>query len=43
MISEDENAQGVPRWIHIGYKNAQGAQRRQLLSMVGGKYIPMTV
>lgn len=42
MISEDENAAGVPRWIHIGYKNAQGGQRRQLLSMVGGKYIQQT-
>ena len=42
MISEDENAAGVPRWIHIGYKNQQGGQRRQLLSMVGGKYQPMT-
>ncbi len=43
MISEDENNRGVPRWIHIGYKNQQGGQRRQLLSMVGGKYKPMTV
>lgn len=42
MISEDENAAGVPRWIHIGYKNIHGGQRRQLLSMVGGKCIPMT-
>lgn len=42
MISEDENTAGIPRWIHIGYKNAQGGQRRQLLSMVNGKYIPMT-
>lgn len=42
MISEDENAAGVPRWIHIGYKNQQGGQRRQLLSMVGGKYQPIT-
>lgn len=42
MISEDENAAGVPRWIHIGYKNQQGGQRRQLLSMVGGKYQAMT-
>lgn len=42
MISEDENAAGIPRWIHIGYKNQQGGQRRQLLSMVGGKYQPMT-
>lgn len=43
MISEDENASGVPAWIHIGYKNRQGGQRRQLLSMVNGKYKPMTV
>lgn len=42
MISEDENAAGVPRWIHIGYKNAQGGQRRQFLSLVGGKYKPLT-
>ena len=42
MISEDENAAGVPRWIHIGYKNTQGGQRRQLLSMANGKYISMT-
>lgn len=42
MISEDENAAGVPRWIHIGYKNAQGGQRRQFLSMVGGKYQLLT-
>ncbi len=43
LISEDENAAGVPRWIHIGYKDQHGGQRRQLLSMVGGKYKPMTV
>lgn len=42
LISEDENPAGVPRWMHIGYKNRQGGQRRQLLSMVGGKYKPMT-
>ena len=42
MISEDENAAGIPRWIHIGYKNPQGGQRRQLLSMVGGKNQPLT-
>ena len=43
MISEDEDAYGVPKWIHIGYKNAAGQQRRQFLSMVNGKYIPQTV
>lgn len=42
MISEDENAAGVPRWVHIGYKNRQGGQRRQMLTMRGGRYIPMT-
>lgn len=42
LISEDEDAAGTPCWVHIGYKNARGAQRRQLLSMVGGKYKSMT-
>lgn len=42
VISEGENIQGVPRWIHIGIKNTKGKQRRQLLSMRYGKYIPMT-
>lgn len=42
MISEDEDAAGVPRWVHLGYKNRQGGQRRQLLTMRGGKYSPMT-
>lgn len=42
MISEDEDASGVPKWIHIGYKSTSGQQRRQFLSMVNGKYIPQT-
>lgn len=42
LISEDEDANGTPKWIHIGYKNANGNQRRQFLTMRGGKYIPMT-
>lgn len=42
MISEDEDVGGVPRWVHIGYKNGEGKQRRQLLSMRNGNYIPMT-
>lgn len=37
FISEDERA-GVPQWLHIGLKNRQGGQRRQLLVMRGGKY-----
>ena len=32
----------VPRWIHLGYKNRTGGQRRQLLTMRGGKYTTMT-
>ncbi len=42
MISEAENAQGVPQWIHLGYKNRLGGQRRQFKSKVGNRYIPMT-
>lgn len=42
MISEDEDAAGTPRWIHLAYKDRQGGQRRQLLTMRGGKYQPMT-
>ncbi|MEG2061855.1 MAG: D-Ala-D-Ala carboxypeptidase family metallohydrolase [Alistipes sp.] len=30
MISENEN-NGVPVWIHLGYKNQRGGQRRQQL------------
>lgn len=42
LISEDENGAGVPRWIHLAYKNRLGGQRRQMLSMRGGKYQTMT-
>lgn len=42
MISEDEDDAGTPRWIHFGYRNQQGKQRRQLLSMRGGRYMTMT-
>lgn len=38
MISEDENENGVPQWIHIGYKSGTGKQRHQYLYMVNGKY-----
>lgn len=41
LISEGENAKGIPAWMHIGYKSPRGEQRRQLLSMRGGKYYPM--
>ena len=42
LISEDEDAAGVPAWIHVGYKNRRLGQRRQLLSMRAGRYTPMT-
>lgn len=42
LISESEDADGIPVWVHIGYKNREGEQRRQLLTMRGGKYTPMT-
>lgn len=42
MISEEEDAAGTPRWIHLGYRNRQGGQRRQLLSMRGGRYTDQT-
>lgn len=42
LISENENADGVPEWVHLGYKNRSGQQRGQRLSMRGGKYIQMT-
>lgn len=38
MISEDENKSGVPGWIHLGYKNGKGKQRRQFLYMRNKKY-----
>ncbi len=43
MISENESEQGVPRWVHIGYKHPDGRQRGQYLSMTAGRYAPMTV
>lgn len=44
MISENEDAAGAPRWVHIGYKHQDGRQRKQLLSKPAGEtiYIPMT-
>ena len=38
MISEAEDDNGTPQWIHIGYKNSAGQQRHQYLYMVNGKY-----
>lgn len=41
LISEKESADGMPVWIHIGYKNRRGAQRRQCLIFRNGRYLPM--
>ena len=38
FISEDEDENNIPRWIHIGYKNGSGKQRQQYLYMKNGKY-----
>lgn len=43
LISEGENSKGLPRWMHVGYKHPDGVkQRGQFLSMINGKYCPMT-
>ena len=41
MILEQIDENGVPRWIHIGYKNRSGHQRHQFLYMKNGKYYSM--
>lgn len=41
LISEKERPDGTPVWIHIGYKNRQGEQRRQYLIFRNGGYLPM--
>ena len=38
LISEKEDANGIPRWMHVGYKYIDGRQqRRQYLYSVHGK------
>jgi hypothetical protein len=37
FISEDE-VNGVPGWIHIGYKRYNGAQRNEYKKMINDKY-----
>lgn len=41
MISESESADGTPSWIHIGYKRRDGSRRKNFLSNVGNKYMPI--
>ncbi len=42
LISESEDATGVPRWLHVGLYNRQNRQRRQMLTMRNGRYQPMS-
>ena len=37
FISEDEH-NGIPDWIHIGYKNNLNKQRKQFMYMINNKY-----
>lgn len=42
LISENENDQGLPQWMHVGCRHPDGKlQRGQLLSLVNGRYLPM--
>ena len=42
-LSEGEDNSGMPSWMHVGYKHPDGKrQRGQYLSMIHGKYYPMT-
>lgn len=40
FISEDE-VDGVPSWIHIGYKRYDGSKRNQFKKMINDKYYPL--
>lgn len=42
LISENEDKNGKPQWIHVGYKNVEGKQRKEFLSMINGRYYSMT-
>lgn len=38
FISENEEADGTPEWLHIAIRSIGGEQRRQCLSLYKGKY-----
>lgn len=42
LISEAEDGNGVPRWMHIGYKSPGGEQRGEFLTMKNNSYYSMT-
>lgn len=41
LISEAEDDNGLPRWIHIGYKSPDGKQRQEFLTMKNNHYYQM--
>lgn len=42
LISESEDAAGVPRWLHVGLYDRLNRQRCQMLTMRNGRYLPMS-
>lgn len=38
FISEDEDENKIPRWIHLGYKNSSGQFRKAFMYMKNNKY-----
>lgn len=41
LISESEDAAGIPLWLHIGLYDRQNRQRKQMLTMRCGRYAPL--
>lgn len=41
LIAEQVRPDGSPVWMHIGYRNRQGAQRKSCLVYRDGCYLPM--
>lgn len=43
LISEAEDKNGLPKWMHVGYKYTDGVQQRgEFRSMINGNYCSMT-
>lgn len=38
VIIENVDSNNIPKWIHIGFKNKTGEQRKQMLIMKNGNY-----
>ena len=41
LISESEDAAGIPLWLHIGLYDRQNRQRKQMLTIRCGRYAPL--